>query len=141
MLLITYAGSDANIDRAIGALRRLSSGHADGDHGPLWDIPDPVDLRQETVMLPRDAYLGATEMVNWREAAGRISAEMICPYPPGLPITAPGEQLTDDVVVYLGVPGLLERVDELCRGASPSKAAHARMVSRPKRGHRRTRRS
>jgi arginine decarboxylase len=65
------------------------------------DIPDPADLRQETVMLPRDAYLGATEMVNWREAPGRISAEMICPYPPGIPITAPGERLTDNVVVYL----------------------------------------
>jgi|tagenome__1003787_1003787.scaffolds.fasta_scaffold19846571_1 hypothetical protein len=37
-------------------------------------------------------------MVTWRQAAGRISAEMICPYPPGIPITAPGERLTPEVV-------------------------------------------
>jgi arginine/lysine/ornithine decarboxylase len=101
MALISYADSDANIDRTIAALRRLSSGHANGDHGPIPDIPGPADLRQETVMLPRDAYLGTTELVDWRKAPGRISAEMICPYPPGIPITAPGERLTDNVVVYL----------------------------------------
>jgi arginine decarboxylase len=52
-------------------------------------------------MLPRDAFLGATESVPWRAAAGRISAEMICPYPPGIPIIAPGERLTTEIVDYL----------------------------------------
>jgi arginine/lysine/ornithine decarboxylase len=101
MLLITYADSAANIDRAIEALRALSADHEDADHGTVPDVPEPSELRQETVMLPRDAYLGVTEMVDWRQAPGRVSAEMICPYPPGIPITAPGEQLTDNVVVYL----------------------------------------
>lgn len=39
-------------------------------------------------------------MVPFRQAAGRISAEMICPYPPGIPIVAPGERLTQTVVDY-----------------------------------------
>ena len=52
-------------------------------------------------MLPRDAFLGATEMVPWRQAADRVSAEMICPYPPGIPIVAPGELLNDAIVDYL----------------------------------------
>jgi len=55
----------------------------------------------ETVALPREAFLGRTEMVPWRQAAGRVSAEMICPYPPGIPVTAPGERLTAEVVDYL----------------------------------------
>jgi arginine decarboxylase len=101
MLLVTYADSDANIDRAIAALRALCTSHEDADHGSIPQVPHPSELRQETVMLPRDAYLGATEMVNWREAPGRVSAEMICPYPPGIPTTAPGERLTDNVVIYL----------------------------------------
>ena len=58
----------------------------DADHGPIPDVPYPGDLRMETVVLPREAYLGPTEMVPWRQAAGRVSAEMICPYPPGIPI-------------------------------------------------------
>jgi len=52
-------------------------------------------------MLPRDAFLGDAEMVEYRHAVGRISAEMICPYSPGIPIVAPGERLTTEVVDYL----------------------------------------
>jgi arginine decarboxylase len=40
-------------------------------------------------------------MVPRRQAVGRVSAEMICPYPPGIPIVAPGERLTGEVVDYL----------------------------------------
>ncbi|HWT91700.1 MAG TPA: aminotransferase class I/II-fold pyridoxal phosphate-dependent enzyme [Solirubrobacteraceae bacterium] len=101
MALVTYADSDDNIDRLIAALRDLCEAHGEADRGTIPDVPYPGDLRMETVMLPRDAFLGATEMVPWRAAAGRISAEMICPYPPGIPITAPGERLTPQVVDYL----------------------------------------
>src|SRR4051812_35107242 len=101
MALITYADSDHNIDRFIEALRALCNAHTDADRGQIPAVAYPGNLRMETVMLPRDAFLGATEMVPWREAAGRVSAEMICPYPPGIPITAPGEQLTDTVIDYL----------------------------------------
>jgi arginine decarboxylase len=101
MALITHADSDENITRLIDGLRALVDAHADADHGDIPDVPYPADLRMQTVMLPRDAFLGATEMVPWRQAAGRISAEMICPYPPGVPITAPGERLTATVVDYL----------------------------------------
>jgi arginine decarboxylase len=82
MALITYADSDHNIDRFIDALGALCSAHAEADRGHIPDVPYPGDLRMETVMLPRDAFLGATEMVPWREAAGRVSAEMICPTRP-----------------------------------------------------------
>jgi arginine decarboxylase len=101
MALITYADSDENIDRLIAGLEALCEHHADADPRPPLDIPPTEALRMETVMLPRDAFLGATETVPWREAAGRVSAEMICPYPPGIPITAPGERLSTDVVEYL----------------------------------------
>src|SRR3954454_16841860 len=101
MALITYADSDHNIDRFIDALRALCNAHAGADRGDIPEVPYPADLRMETVMLPREAFLGATEMVPSREAAGRVSAEMICPYPPGIPITAPGERLTETVVDYL----------------------------------------
>lgn len=101
MCLITYADTDDNVDRLIAALEALVEDHAGADRGTIPDVPRPADLRMETVMLPRDAFLGATEQVPWREAAGRVSAEMICPYPPGIPITAPGERLTPAVIDYL----------------------------------------
>src|SRR3954447_15650122 len=101
MAIVTYADSDANIDRLVDALQRLARDHGDADRGPIPYVPYTGDLRMETAMLPRDAFLGTTEMVPWRKAAGRISAEMICPYPPRIPITAPGEQPTATVVDYL----------------------------------------
>jgi arginine/lysine/ornithine decarboxylase len=33
--------------------------------------------------------------------AGRVSAEMVAPYPPGIPIVAPGEEISDEIAAYL----------------------------------------
>lgn len=52
-------------------------------------------------MLPRDAFFGKTEMVPADRAAGRIAAEQITPYPPGIPAVVPGERLNDAVIAYL----------------------------------------
>lgn len=126
MLIITYADSDANIDRTITALRALAAGNGSADHGDIPDVPPTAQLRMETVMLPRDAFLGATELVPWREAAGRISAEMICPYPPGIPIVAPGERLTDAVVDYFQA---LAAAGVMVEGAADESLAQLRVVA------------
>jgi len=42
----------------------------------------------------RDAYFAKTEMVSAQQALGRISADLIAPYPPGVAVVAPGEILT-----------------------------------------------
>jgi len=52
-------------------------------------------------MLPRDAFFGRTEQVPAERAAGRVSAEMITPYPPGVPAVLPGEIITEPVLEYL----------------------------------------
>ena len=55
----------------------------------------------EQAVLPRDAFFGAAESAPVAEAAGRIAAEMITPYPPGIPAVLPGERLTEPVLAYL----------------------------------------
>lgn len=52
-------------------------------------------------MRPREAFLADTEFVKFRESKGRICAETITPYPPGIPVIAPGEELTTDIIDYL----------------------------------------
>jgi lysine decarboxylase len=52
-------------------------------------------------MLPRDAFLALTEFVEFRHSAGRICAETLTPYPPGIPVIAPGEEITEEIVDYL----------------------------------------
>ena len=58
-------------------------------------------LRNEVAVSPRDAFLGATEVVRVDDADGRISAEAIAGYPPGIPALLPGERITTELVAYL----------------------------------------
>ena len=46
----------------------------------------------------RDAYFAKTEMVSAQQALGRISADLIAPYPPGVAVVAPGEILTQQIL-------------------------------------------
>ena len=45
-------------------------------------------------MTPREAFLGAQEVVPVEQAVGRIAAESLAAYPPGIPNVLPGERLT-----------------------------------------------
>jgi lysine decarboxylase len=49
----------------------------------------------------RDAYFAQTELVDAKSAIGRISADLIAPYPPGVAVVAPGEILTEQIVTGL----------------------------------------
>jgi arginine decarboxylase len=46
----------------------------------------------------RDAYFANTEYVPAADAVGRLSADLIAPYPPGVAVVAPGEVLTEQIV-------------------------------------------
>ena len=52
-------------------------------------------------MLPREAFLADTESVKFKTSAGRICAEVITPYPPGIPVISPGEEITKEIIDYL----------------------------------------
>jgi len=49
-------------------------------------------------MSIRDAYFADTETVSAVNAVGRISADLIAPYPPGVAVVAPGEVLTEQII-------------------------------------------
>jgi arginine decarboxylase len=60
-----------------------------------------VSLEHQSVVPIREAFLGEGETVPVDEAIGRISAESIAGYPPGVPTLLPGERVTAEVVAYL----------------------------------------
>jgi arginine decarboxylase len=64
-------------------------------------LPAAADLEMETVRRPREAFFGPVEVVPAEEAAGRIAAEQITPYPPGIPAILPGERINGAVIDYL----------------------------------------
>jgi arginine decarboxylase len=65
-------------------------------------ISQPISaFEHETVVTPREAFLGEGEAVPVDDAVGRISAESIAGYPPGVPSLLPGERVTAEVIAYL----------------------------------------
>jgi arginine decarboxylase len=61
----------------------------------------PGAMENEVVVPPRDAFLGEAEVVPVDDAVGRVSAESIAGYPPGIPALLPGERITTELVAYL----------------------------------------
>jgi arginine/lysine/ornithine decarboxylase len=102
MPLISFAHGDAEIDRLVSALRHLvdERGEPGSDTG-VTPLPSRDELRTEQAMLPRDAFFSEAEMVAPKDAIGRISAELVTPYPPGIPAVAPGEVYNQTIVDYL----------------------------------------
>jgi lysine decarboxylase len=53
------------------------------------------------MLAPREAFFAPNETVPAATAVGRVSAELIAPYPPGIPVLAPGELITAAAVEAL----------------------------------------
>jgi arginine/lysine/ornithine decarboxylase len=98
---VSLADDASTTQRLLDALRALANAAGDLPHPATIQIPDPPDLELETVNRPRDAFFGEFEDVKAEDAAGRIAAEQITPYPPGIPVVLPGERLTQPVLDYL----------------------------------------
>jgi arginine decarboxylase len=98
---LSFADDHASAERLIDALTAWRDAAESFDRPPQIDLPSPEELQLENVMLPREAFFGPTELVPAEKAAGRVAAEQITPYPPGIPAVIPGELLDDAVIDYL----------------------------------------
>ena len=94
LAVMTPGDSPGTADALVGAVAALPEGPGAPPRPP--EPPWP-----EVVISPREAYLGSKEPVPLQHAAGRIAAELVAPYPPGIPVVAPGERLTPDLIAYL----------------------------------------
>jgi arginine/lysine/ornithine decarboxylase len=95
------ADDDATTGRLLDALRALVQAAPAMPSPRPVDLPAPADLELESVVLPRDAFFGRTEDIPAQDAAGRVAAEQITPYPPGIPVIVPGEKINAAVIDYL----------------------------------------
>ena len=98
---LSFADGKDTTDRLVEALWSWRGAAESFDRPPPIRLPAPEDIELETVMLPRDAFFAPVQQVPADRAQGRIAAEQITPYPPGIPAVVPGERLTDTVIAYL----------------------------------------
>jgi arginine decarboxylase len=100
LCIITLGDTEEEAALLIAALRDLSStfqAKTDGKVEIAAQVPDIPVL----ALSPRDAFYSETEIVPFEEAAGRIIAEFVMVYPPGIPIFTPGEIITQDNLDYI----------------------------------------
>jgi lysine decarboxylase len=98
---LSFADDMSTGRRLIAALRSWRRTAYDIVAPPPIDLPSPGDLQLESDRLPRDAFFAPAESIAADAAAGRICAEQLTPYPPGIPAVIPGERLNDAVIDYL----------------------------------------
>ncbi|MFE5590039.1 aminotransferase class I/II-fold pyridoxal phosphate-dependent enzyme [Streptomyces sp. NPDC056549] len=98
---LTHADDETTAASLLTALTDFAAHAPELRTGQPVHIPSPAALRLEQAVQPRDAFFGSAEQVPWERAEGRVAAEMLTPYPPGIPAAVPGERLTMDVLRYL----------------------------------------
>jgi lysine decarboxylase len=86
--------------RLVAALRE-SVERLEAEPGPPHSKLAPPPPWGEMVMTPREAFLGPQEVIPFDSAAGRIAAEGLAAYPPGIPNVLPGERLTSETLDYI----------------------------------------
>jgi arginine decarboxylase len=98
---LSMADDEATTDRLVSALTELGWAAASLPRPAAVQVPAPSDLELESVVTPRSAFFGPAELVPVEEAVGRIVAEQVTPYPPGIPVLVPGERINAEVLEYL----------------------------------------
>lgn len=102
LCITTIGNTETDMDRLVAGFTEVAD-HA-GQRPTASGTPLVADLmavRPEMVLTPREAYFAAAESVPLTRASGRIAAEAITPYPPGIPLVMPGERLDDEILGLL----------------------------------------
>ncbi|MCM3746204.1 aminotransferase class I/II-fold pyridoxal phosphate-dependent enzyme [Paenibacillus pasadenensis] len=99
LCLITPGDTEDTVSQLLDALRAMVQRYPQVDEVQelVVKIPDIPQLS----LTPREAFYGETEVVPFKESAGRIIAEFIYVYPPGIPILLPGEVISQSNIDYI----------------------------------------
>lgn len=93
LILTSLMNDDEEFERVIAAIEDLAKKE------PYEEI-NWVNVKMPTpkiIMRPADAYYGKKELIKLKDAIGRVSAAPIIPYPPGIPLIVPGEEITQEI--------------------------------------------
>jgi lysine decarboxylase len=115
-------------ERLVAALRRAVEALPTAWPGRRREEFAPPPPWGELVMGPREAFLGPQEVVAAADAVGRVAAESLAAYPPGIPNVLPGERLSAETIEY--VRRTLEHGGSL-RGASDRRLTTLRVAVEP----------
>ena len=94
---ISVGDGNKNIERLIGALYEIRRRFKKDRSGML--VQEYVNPK--VVITPQEAFYANKEAVELTKSVGGICCEFVMCYPPGIPILAPGEEITGEIVNYI----------------------------------------
>lgn len=97
LIFCTLMNEEEDYERLVAAVEDLAK-KADRQQIDYVNVKMP---QPKIVISPSQAYYGKKEQVQLKDAIGRISAAPIIPYPPGIPLIAPGEEITKDIYEHI----------------------------------------
>lgn len=98
ILAIISAGDRAlDIERLISALYEIKRIYSKDKAGMF----DHEYISPEVIMPPQKAFYSQKLSIPISESIGKVCGEFVMCYPPGIPILAPGEKITDDILNYI----------------------------------------
>jgi len=102
MFMVTLGNTEQDIERLVNGLKTLAD-RAVGQLENQLNISRPVAPIAPTLtpLSPRAAFFAKAETLPIGQTFNRISAELVCPYPPGIPVLFPGEVVTEGAIAYL----------------------------------------
>ncbi|MBT0774043.1 hypothetical protein KIH74_34175 [Kineosporia sp. J2-2] len=94
--MLTVADDAGTVQALVDAIIQA----VEAERGPARSVSASMSWRTVpvTATAPREAFFARHETVEAAQAVGRVSAELIAPYPPGVPVLAPGEVITAEIV-------------------------------------------
>lgn len=98
ILAIISAGDRIlEIERLISSLSEIKRLYSKDKTGML----ESEYINPEVVLSPKEAFYSSKRSIPLENSLGEISSEFVMAYPPGIPILAPGERITKDVLDYI----------------------------------------
>lgn len=99
LCLVTLGDTTESVASLVKALKAISDRFY--AKAPANVVRVRLPETPELAILPRDAFYAPTEVVPLHESAGRVAAEFIMVYPPGIPILMPGERISESNLHYI----------------------------------------
>lgn len=103
LFLITLGDNEQDVQKLVKALSDMASNHMKDGFIPVAEdiyATHGYPAQPEQVISPREALFGRTKQVAFEQASGKICAEIVTFYPPGIPILCPGERISEENIEY-----------------------------------------
>ncbi len=97
LAIISVGDNKLAIERLVAALAEIKRCCAHSPKGML----EQEYINPEVVLAPQEAFYAEKRSIPIAESAGEICSEFVMCYPPGIPILAPGERITGDILEYI----------------------------------------